>query len=76
MSDNSSDRVCRYVERIKLRRKVLYHFTIFVIINEILISKDHRIRASAWPYYYSSVHLSIVSSARAAGSEDRSGKPC
>ena len=40
MSDNCSDRVCGRVERTKLRRKVLYHFTIFAIVNEILIAKN------------------------------------
>jgi len=29
----------------KLSRKVLYHFAIFAIINEILISKDYRIKS-------------------------------
>jgi len=29
-----------YIERIKLNRKVLYHFAIFAIVNEILVIKD------------------------------------
>ena len=42
VSDNCSDRVRGHVERTKLRRKVLYHFTIFAIINKILIAKNYR----------------------------------
>jgi len=30
----------RQVERIKLSRKVLYHFAIFAMVNEILATKD------------------------------------
>jgi len=30
------------IERTKLSRKILYHFAIFAIINEKLITKDHR----------------------------------
>jgi len=31
------------IERTKLSRKILYHFAIFAIINEKLITKDHRV---------------------------------
>jgi len=48
---------CVLVEDVKLSRKVLYHFAIFVIINKILIFEDCRkeacsaspsANASAW----------------------------
>jgi len=41
---------CVQVEDVRLSRKVLYHFAIFVIINEILIFEDWRKEAcSAGP---------------------------
>ena len=49
MSHNSSDRICGHVEWTKLRRKVLYHFTIFATVNKILVSKNYQIRASVRP---------------------------
>ena len=42
MSDNRSNKVRRYVERTKLRQKVLYHSAIFTIVNKILIAKNYR----------------------------------
>ena len=35
------------VEWTKLSKKILYHFVMLAIINEILTFKDSRIRASA-----------------------------
>jgi len=35
--DNSRDNAHIQVKRIKLSQKVLYHFTIFAIVNEILV---------------------------------------
>jgi len=49
LSDNSSDGIRGHVERTKMRRKVLYYFTIFAIVNEILVSKNYRIRMSTRP---------------------------
>jgi len=43
MSDNSLPTLRVHVERVKSSRKVLYHFAIFAIINELLIIKNHRI---------------------------------
>ena len=34
---------CMQIEQIKLNRKILYHFPIFAIVNEILIFKNCRI---------------------------------
>ena len=32
----------KQVERIKLNRKVLYHFAIFAIVNKLLITQAHK----------------------------------
>jgi len=37
VSDNSRDNARVQVERTKLSQKILYHFTIFAIVNEILV---------------------------------------
>ena len=42
MSDNCFDGVRGHVEWTKLRRKVLYHFAIFAIVDKILIIKNCR----------------------------------
>jgi len=42
VSGTTRPSLCVQVEDIKLSRKVLYYFTNFVIINEILISEDCR----------------------------------
>ena len=47
VSDNSRPIFCERVERVKLNRKILYHFAIFAIGNELLIIKDQPIRCRA-----------------------------
>jgi len=37
VSDNSRDNARVQVKQTKLSQKVLYHFTIFAIVNEILV---------------------------------------
>jgi len=36
------------MEEIKENKKVLYHFTVFAIVNEILIIKNRRISPAYW----------------------------
>ena len=42
MSQNDGYHFLVQVERVKLSRKVLYHFAIFAIVNEILITKNRQ----------------------------------
>jgi len=43
MFDNYRPKICVQVEYTKLSREVMYHFTIFAIVNELLIIKNRRI---------------------------------
>jgi len=36
------------MEEIKGDKKVLYHFTVFAILNKLLIIKNHRISLAYW----------------------------
>jgi len=60
VSGNNRQIFHEQVERTKLSRKVLYYFVNFPIVNEILILKDSRIRALAWPTTAKCICLPIV----------------
>jgi len=51
ISQNSWDHTRVQVERTKLSRKVLYHFAIFAIVNELLVIKNRTIYHIS-PLYY------------------------
>jgi len=36
------------MEEVKENKKVLYHFAVFVIVNELLIIKNYRISPIYW----------------------------
>ena len=57
MFSNFVENVREKIERIKLivSRKVLYHFAIYVIVNEILIHKNRQISARILVAYLSKI---------------------